>query len=66
MTKGIESLAYEEGLRELVLFSLEKGRVKGNLINLYEYLKGENEKEPDSSQWYAVKMTKGNEHKLKT
>jgi len=65
MMKELGSLPCEERLRELGLFSLEKRRLRENIINIYQYLKGGYKEDRDSlfARSHMEKM-RGNGYKL--
>jgi len=66
MIQGLEHLSYEERLRELGLFSLEKRRLWGDLIVAFQYLKGVYKKAGEGLFTRACRdRTRGNAFKLK-
>ncbi|KAK4829710.1 hypothetical protein QYF61_006085 [Mycteria americana] len=66
MIRGVERLSYEERLRELGLFSLEKRRLWGDFIAAFQYLKETYKKDEDrhfGRAWCGKTM--GNGFKIK-
>ncbi|XP_074934654.1 uncharacterized protein LOC142050170 [Phalacrocorax aristotelis] len=65
MAKGLGSLPYEDTLEELRLFRLEKRRPRGDLITMYQCLRGSYKEDGDSLFTRShMERTRGNGHKL--
>ena len=66
MIRGMEHLSYGERLREFRLFSLEKRRLRGDLIAAFQYFKGAYKKDGGKLLSRACcDRTRGNGFKLK-
>ncbi len=66
MIRGLEHLSYEERLRELGLFSLQRRTLRGDLTVAFQYLRGEYKQK---GEWLFTRVdsdrTRGNGLRLK-
>ena len=66
MIRGLEHLSYEDRLREMGLFGLEKRKLRGDLTAAFQYLKGAYKQEGSQlSERVNNSRTRGNGLKLK-
>ena len=64
MIKGLENLPYEERVKELGVFSLEIRRLIGDLITVFQCLKGSYKEDGDSLFTRShMEKTRGNGYK---